>query len=134
MGLTRTRLLPAILLLAAVVLAAEAQTSTKMAKVGYLSIGSASDPRRAALLGAFQQGLRDVGYVQGKDILIEARFAEHYDRLPGLAAELVRLKVDIILAYSTPAARAAQNATAAIPIVISGVVDPLRTGLVAGLA
>ena len=115
-------------------LAAEAQTSPTVPKVGYLSIGSASDPRRAAQLGAFQQGLHDLGYVVGKNILIEARFAEgSYDRLPDLAAELVRLKVDIILAYSTPATRAAQNATGAIPIVMSGVVDPLRTGLVAGL-
>src|SRR5262249_558833 len=115
-------------------LAVEAQTSPTVPKVGYLSIGSASDPRRAAQLGAFRQGLHDLGYVVGKNILIEARFAEgSYDRLPDLAAELVRLKVDIILAYSTPAARAAQNATGAIPIVMSGVVDPLRTGLVAGL-
>jgi len=103
-------------------------------RVGYLSIGSASDPRRVALLGAFRQGLHDLGYVEGKSILIEARFAEgSYDRLPDLAAELVRLKVDIIVAYSTPATRAAQGATGTIPIVMSGVVDPLRTGLVAGL-
>jgi putative tryptophan/tyrosine transport system substrate-binding protein len=115
-------------------LGAGAQTSPKVPKVGYLSIGSASDPRRAAQLGAFQQGLRDLGYVEGKNILIEARFAEgSYDRLPDLAAELVRLKVDIILAYSTPAARAAQKVTKSIPIVISGVVDPVRTGLVASL-
>src|SRR5262249_26664574 len=103
-------------------------------KVGYLSIGSASDPRRAALLGAFQQGLRDLGYVEGKSILVEVRFDEgNYDRLPDLAAELARLKVDIILAYATPAARAAQKATKAIPVVMSGVVDPVRTGLVASL-
>jgi putative tryptophan/tyrosine transport system substrate-binding protein len=102
--------------------------------VGYLSIGSASDPRRAALLGAFQQGLRDLGYVDGKNIFIEVRFDEgRYDRLPGLAVELVRLKLDIIVAYSTPAAQAAQKATGAIPIVITNVVDPVRTGLVAGL-
>jgi putative ABC transport system substrate-binding protein len=112
-------------------LAAEAQASPK---VGYLSIGSASDPRRVALLGAFQQGLRDLGYVEGKNILIEVRFAEGpYDRLPGLAAELAHLKVDVIVAYSTLATQAAQNATSSIPIVMSGVVDPLRTGLVAGL-
>jgi putative tryptophan/tyrosine transport system substrate-binding protein len=115
-------------------LAVEAQRAPKVPKVGYLSIGSASDPRRGALLDAFQRGLRGLGYVEGKNILIEVRFAEgSYDRLPNLAAELVRLKVDIILAYSTPATEAAKNATAAIPIVMSGVVDPLRTGLVAGL-
>jgi putative ABC transport system substrate-binding protein len=112
-------------------LAAEAQTPPR---VGYLSIGSASDPRRAALLGAFQQGLRDLGYVDGKNIFIEVRFDEgRYDRLPGLAVELVRLKIDIIVAHSTPAAQAAQKATGAIPIVITNVVDPVRTGLVAGL-
>jgi putative ABC transport system substrate-binding protein len=103
-------------------------------RVGYLSIGSASDPRRAALLGAFQQGLRDLGYVDAENIFIEVRFDEgRYDRLPGLAVELVRLKLDIIVAYSTPAAQAAQKATGAIPIVITNVVDPVRTGLVAGL-
>jgi putative tryptophan/tyrosine transport system substrate-binding protein len=103
-------------------------------KVGYLSIGSASDPRRVALLSAFQQGLRDLGYVEGKSILVEVRFDEgNYDRLPDLAAELARLKVDIILAYATPAARAAQKATKAIPVVMSAVVDPVRTGLVASL-
>jgi putative ABC transport system substrate-binding protein len=112
-------------------LAAEAQPSPK---VGYLSIGSASDPRRLALLGAFQQGLRELGYVEGKTILTEARFdEEQYDRLPDLTAELVRLKVDIIVAYATPAVLAAQNATRAIPIVMSGVVDPVRTGVVASL-
>jgi putative tryptophan/tyrosine transport system substrate-binding protein len=120
----------AVLLLAAP-FPAEAQP---VPKVGYLSIGSASDPRRAALLDAFQQGLRDLGYVEGKSILVEVRFDEgNYDRLPGLAAELARLKVDIILAYATPAARAAQNVTKSIPIVISGVVDPVRTGLVVSL-
>jgi putative ABC transport system substrate-binding protein len=133
-GLTQARLIAAVLLLAAAPLAADAQTSPNAPKVGYLSVGSASDPRHVALLGAFRQGLRDLGYVEGKNILIEPRFAEgSYDRLPDLAAELVRLKVDIILAYSTPAARAAQNATGATPIVMSGVVDPLRTGLVVGL-
>jgi putative ABC transport system substrate-binding protein len=86
------------------------------------------------LLGAFQQGLRELGYVEGKTILTEARFdEEQYDRLPDLTAELVRLKVDIIVAYATPAVLAAQNATRAIPIVMSGVVDPVRTGVVASL-
>jgi hypothetical protein len=119
------------ILVLAVPLAADAQA---LPKVGYLSIGSASDPRRLALLGAFQQGLREVGYVEGKSILIEVRFDEgQYDRLPDLAAELARLKVDIILAYSTPAARAAQSTTKSIPIVMSSVVDPLSTGLVASL-
>jgi putative tryptophan/tyrosine transport system substrate-binding protein len=115
-------------------LAAEAQAPQKVPRVGYLSNGSASDPRRVALLGAFQQGLRDVGYVAGKNIIIEARFAEgNYDRLPALAADLVRLKVDIIVAYSTPATQAAQKATRTIPIVMTTVVDPVATGLLVGL-
>jgi putative ABC transport system substrate-binding protein len=105
-----------------------------VSKVGYLSIGSASDPRRATLLGAFQQGCRDLGYVEGKNILIEVRFAEGgYDRIPDLAAELVRLKVDIIVAYSTVATRAAQAVTRSIPIIMCNVVDPVTTGLVADL-
>ena len=103
-------------------------------KVGYLSIGSASDPRRAALLAAFQRGLRDLGYIEGKNILIEVRFAEGpNERLPDLAAELTHLKVDVIVTYSTQATQAAQNATNVIPIVMSGVSDPQRTGLVTAL-
>jgi putative tryptophan/tyrosine transport system substrate-binding protein len=103
-------------------------------RVGYLSIGSASDPRRATLFRAFQQGLRDLGYVEGQSIFIEARFSEeNYDRLPDLAAELVRLKVDVIVAYATPAAQAAQKATGTIPVIMTNVVDPLRTGLVTSL-
>jgi len=115
-------------------LAAEAQAPPKVPRVGYLSIGSASDPRRAALFGAVRQGLSDLGYVEGKNIIIEARFAEgDYDRLPGLAAELVRLKVDVIVAYATPTTQAAKNATRTIPIVMAAVIDPVATGLVAGL-
>jgi putative ABC transport system substrate-binding protein len=130
------RVLPSATIVAAVLVlialpVAEPQTSPK---VGYLSIGSATDPRRAALFSAFQQGLRDVGYVEGTNIVIEARFSEeNYDRLPGLAAELVRLKVDVLVAYGTPAAQAAQEATGTIPIIMTNVVDPLRTGLVTSL-
>jgi len=115
-------------------LAAVAQAPPKVPKVGYLSIGSASDPRRIALSDAFRQGLHGLGYIENKSISIEARFAEgSYDRLPDLAAELVRLKVDIIVAYSTPATKAARDATRTIPIVMSAVVDPVATGLVASL-
>jgi putative ABC transport system substrate-binding protein len=114
--------------------AVQAQAPPKVSRVGYLSTGSASDPRRVALLAAFRQGLHGLGYVEDKNIIVEVRFDEEdYDRLPALAVELVRLKVDIILAYSTPAAKAAQNATRSIPIVMSTVVDPVKTGLVAGL-
>jgi putative ABC transport system substrate-binding protein len=120
--------------------AAGAQTPPNLVRVGYLSPGSASDPRRAALLGAFQQGLRDLGYLEGKNIIIETRFAEGirfaegpYDRLFSLAVELIHLKVDVILAYSTPAVQAAQKATRAIPIVMTPIIDPVATGLVASL-
>jgi ABC-type uncharacterized transport system substrate-binding protein len=85
--------------------AAGAQTSPNVARIGYLSPGSASDPRRAARFGAFQQGLRDLGYIEGKNIIIETRFAEGirfaegpYDRLFSLAVELTHLKVDVIVA------------------------------------
>src|SRR6266852_5391684 len=115
-------------------LAAAAQMPSKVPKVGYLSIGSASDPRRIALFDAFRQGLSGLGYIENRSISIEARFAEgSYDRLADLAAELVRLRVDIIVTYSTPAAKAARDATRTIPIVMSVVVDPVATGLVAGL-
>jgi len=91
-------------------------------RAAYLSPGSASDLRRAALFGAFRQGLRDLGYVEGKNIVIDARFAEgRYDRLPDLAA------------YATPAVQAAHNATSTIPIVMAAVVDPVAIGLVIGL-
>jgi putative tryptophan/tyrosine transport system substrate-binding protein len=115
-------------------LAGVAQAPPKVPRVAYLSSGSASDPRRVALSDAFRQGLRDLGYIENESIGIEARFSEaSYDRLSDLAAELVRLKVDVIVAYSTPAARAARGATRTIPIVMSAVVDPVATGLVARL-
>ena len=84
---------------------------------------------------AFRQGLRELGWIEGQNIAIEVRAAEgKYDRLPGLAAELVRLKVDVIFASSTPAALAAKHATTTIPIVIGRVADPVGSGLVASLA
>jgi putative ABC transport system substrate-binding protein len=111
-----------------------AQTPSRIPRIGYLSIGSASDPRRVALLDAFRRGLNDLGYIENKNIRIDARFAEGaYAQLPALAAELVGLAPDAIVAYSTPATRAARDATKAIPIVMSAVVDPVATGLVGGL-
>jgi len=85
-------------------------------------------------LGAFRQGLRELGYVEGQNIRIESRWAEgKYDRLPGLAAELVRLKIDVIITYSAPAIQAAKRATRTIPIVMGGVIDPIAPGFVASL-
>jgi putative ABC transport system substrate-binding protein len=84
---------------------------------------------------AFRQGLRDLGWIEGQSIAVEVRTAEgKYDRLPDLAAELVRLKVDVIFASSTPAALAAKRATTTIPIVIGRVADPVGSGLVTSLA
>jgi putative ABC transport system substrate-binding protein len=97
------------------------------------------DPRSpdamADRLRAFRQGLKDVGYVEGENVTIIYRFAEdQYDRLPGLAAELVRQRVTVIAASATPAAIAAKPATATIPIAFIAAQDPVRLGLVASLA
>jgi len=116
-------------------LAADAQQPVKVPRVGYLSASSPFDPARQRRLGAFRQGLRELGYVEGQNIAIESRWAEDkYDRLPALAADLVRLKVDVIVGVGEQAIRAAQQATRTIPIVIAAIVDPVATGLVASLA
>jgi putative tryptophan/tyrosine transport system substrate-binding protein len=110
----------------------EAQQSKKIPKIGFLSAPSRS--AQSARNEAFSQGLRELGYVEGKNIVIEWRYAEgKLERLPDLAAELVGLKVDVIVAGGTPAARAAKEATTTIPIVMSGG-DPVRAGIVASLA
>jgi putative ABC transport system substrate-binding protein len=89
----------------------------------------------AANVQAFRQGLRELGYVEGEHFVLEYRSADGQDqRFPGLASELARLKVDLILTRGTPAALAAKNATGAIPVVIIGVGDPVGQGLVASLA
>lgn len=110
---------------------AKAQEGGKVARIGYLALGS---PRGDPLAEAFKQGLRELGYVEGRNVSIEYRAAEGRDeRLPGLAADLVRLKVDVIVAPSR-AALAAKQATTAIPIVMPIITDPVRLGLVASLA
>jgi ABC-type uncharacterized transport system substrate-binding protein len=116
-------------------LSAQAQQATKNARIGFLSPSSSSDARMKDVLEAFRQGLRELGYVEGRTITVEARWADgKYDRLPALAAELVRLRVDVIVAVAAPAIRAAKEATTTIPIVMAVVVDPVATGLVASLA
>ena len=96
---------------------------------------SASDSAYARLIEAFRQGLRDLGYVEGRNIVIEYRYAdEKYERLPALAAELVRLKVDVIVSHGTPGPLAAKQATSAIPIVMTSAGDPVASGLVSSLA
>ena len=114
--------------------AAGAQPGSRGPRVGYLASGSSPAPpfRPAEMM---RQGLRELGWVEGQGIVIEARFAEgRYDRLPGLAADLVRLKVDLIAAVGAAAAKAAKNATQTIPIVMISVGDPVGLGLVASLA
>jgi len=112
---------------------AEAQQPGKVPRIGFLESGG--DERTKNRLAAFQQGLRELGYVQGKNILIEQRYAAgQFEKLPELAAELVRLKVDVILAGGAPAAHAAKEATTTIPIVMGNAADPVGTGLVVSLA
>src|SRR6267142_3676700 len=116
-------------------LATEAQPREKVPRVGYLSPGSPSEPFRRRRFEAFRQGLRELGYVEGQNIAIESRWAEgKYDRYPALAADLVRLKVDVIVPVGGAATQAAQQATRTIPIVMSVVIDPVGSGLVASLA
>ncbi len=121
----------ATLLLASVHLAG-AQQPTKVPRIGFL--GATSPSANPARIEAFRQGLRELGYVEGKNIVIEWRHHEgKLDRLPALAAELVRLKVDIIITVGAPAARAAKEATVTIPIVMMQVGDPVGSGFVATL-
>ena len=114
-------------------LVAGAQQAGRVHRIGYLTGGLSTD--RPHLIEAFRQGLRELGWVEGQNIVIEYRYAEgRFDRLPDLAAELVRLKVDIIVAVATPASAAAKNATGTIPIVGISLGDPVGTGLIASLA
>ncbi len=111
----------------------EAQQPTKIPRIGFLSATSLSII--SARIEALRQGLRELGYVEGKNIVIEWRSAEgKADLLPALAAELVRLKVDIIVAAGTTDTRAAKEATNTIPIVMTQDTDPIGTGFVASLA
>jgi putative ABC transport system substrate-binding protein len=123
------------LLLLAPAFAAEAQPRAKVARIGFLASASLESPETRVTVDAFRQGLRDRGYVEGQNILIEYRTADgKIERFAGLASELARLKVDLIVAPSTPAARAAQKATTTIPIVSQAMADPVGDGLVASLA
>jgi putative ABC transport system substrate-binding protein len=116
-------------------LAAEAQQVGKMPRVGYLSPGSSSDPVRLRRFEAFRQGLRELGYVEGQNVAIEYRWAEgDFERLPELAAELVRLKVDVIVAPGVQAVRAAKQSTTTIPVIFPTAGDAVASGLVASLA
>lgn len=112
---------------------AEAQPAAKVWRIGYLDQGSKAI--NGAFLDGLRQGLRELGWVEGRNIVIEARFAEgKTEQLPALAADLVRLKVDLIATSTTPAALAAKQATTTIPIVIGFAADPVGSGIVASLA
>jgi len=120
-------------LLIALCPSAEAQQSGKVFRIGFLDNSNASG--MAVMVDAFRQELGKLGWIEGKNITIEYRFAESKpDRLPELAAELVRLKVDLIVATDTRSALVGKNATTTIPIVMANVGDPVAAGLVASLA
>ena len=112
---------------------AEAQQPKKVSRIAYLAASPAS--ANASRLEAFRQGLREFGYVEGENIVIEDRYADgKFDRLPALAAELVRLKVDVIITAGPPVTRAVKEATATIPVVMAQDGDPVGNGFVASLA
>jgi putative ABC transport system substrate-binding protein len=118
----------------AVSLAAFAQ-AVKSYRIGFLSSEAPSDPSQAKRLELLKSGLRDLGYVEGKNIVIEIRWAEGlYERLPALASELVGLKVSVIVTSGTKASIAAKNATATIPIVMGSTGDPIGLGFTTSLA
>ena len=113
-------------------LAVGAQQAAKVARIGILAGNQAASPHT---LEAFLQGLHDLGYVEGRNVVIEYRDAEGKpEQIPALAAELLALKVDIVFAPSTPAALATKQATRTVPIVFAGAADPVTDGLVASLA
>jgi putative ABC transport system substrate-binding protein len=116
-------------------LAAQAQQAKKIPRIGILLTVSPELPLSRALLDAFRRGLREHGYVEGQNIAIEYRSAQgRVDRFPALAAELARVKVDVIVTGATPAALAAKQVTTSIPIVAGVMADPVGDGLVASLA
>ncbi len=112
---------------------ANAQQAGKILRIGFLDPSTASG--RSVLMEAFRQELQKLGWIEGKNITIEYRFTDHKtERLPELAADLVRLKVDVIIVTSPAAALAAKSATTTIPIVVTNSADPVGEGLVASLA
>src|SRR5436190_18832444 len=118
-----------VVVLLAVAVIAEAQQVKKVPRIGFLL--GATPSANTVRIEAFRQGLGDLGYVEGKNIVIEERYAEgRLDRLPVLAAEVVGLKVDIIVTGSTPATHSDKNATITIPIVKAQYPDPVENGFV----
>jgi putative tryptophan/tyrosine transport system substrate-binding protein len=114
-------------------LGARAQQLAKVPRVGFM--GNSSEALEANLVGPFREGLREAGYQEGRNIIVEYRWAEgKYDRFPALVAELLAAKVDVIVTAGTPAAFAVKNATTMVPLVMVAVGDPVGTGLVPNLA
>ena len=115
-------------------LVARAQQSDKLFRIGFLGLTSANGLLRERVK-AFRDGLRVLGHEEGRDIVIEARWADgHYERLPMLLADLIASKVDVIVTHGTPGALAAKQATTTIPIVVAVVGDALSSGIVSNLA
>jgi putative ABC transport system substrate-binding protein len=122
--------LAAILTLAP--LAAEAQQAGKLHRIGFL--GNSTAALEANLVGPFREGLRELGYVEGQNIAIEYRWAEgKYERFPGLIAELLAQRVEVIVTAGTPATQAVKKATTSVPLVMVGVGDPVASGIVVSL-
>jgi putative tryptophan/tyrosine transport system substrate-binding protein len=114
-------------------LAARAQPSGKTYRIGFLGLTSLAETRPR--VDALRTGLRQLGYEEGKNIVIHYRWAEgSYDRLPELAADLLKLNVDVLVTHGTPGALAAKQATSTVPIVMAAVGDPIEAGLVPSLA
>ena len=130
--MNRRETIIALVALDAVSLAVQAQRATRVPRIGYLSSNLTGSPN---MTEGFRQGLRELGYVEGRNVAIEIRDADgKLERLPVLAAELVALKVDVIVVGGTSGALAAQQATRAVPIVFVSAVDPVMDGLVSSLA
>src|SRR5215471_12383682 len=129
--LCRRRFITAVGAAVAWPLAARAQQPAKVARIGHLDLGPAS--ARTSRVEALRAGLRDLGYVEGKNIVIEFRWADGVQQLPELATELVRMNVDVIFAPSSTMVEPARQATKTIPIVFGNHADPIGTGHVASL-
>jgi putative ABC transport system substrate-binding protein len=125
------RLAAAALLLLAGSVPAQAQQAEKIYRIGFIS----SDSRSTVPVDAFRQGLKEAGYVEGKNFIIEARYWEgRAERAPDLVADLLRLKVDVLVVGTAQSTLAAKRATTTVPIVFASVIDPVATGIVASLA
>jgi putative tryptophan/tyrosine transport system substrate-binding protein len=130
--MTTRLIVTALLLVLAAPLAAAAQQAGKVWRIGFL--GNSTPALEANLVGPFRDGLRDLGYLEGRNVLIEYRWAEgQYERFPALIADLIALKVDVIVTAGTPATQAVKKATSSIPLVMVAVGDPVATGIVASL-